>query len=340
MFFTANKEPSPGLWPPSPILRTGEGENLEETRYVAHSLHTTSKAMAMADAALNAGALRRQSRREYWSHLALSFPALALVSVILFIPIAWLFSLSFIGDDGQLSLVHYQRMIDQPSYRTVFQTTFVLSLTVTVVTVAIGYPLAYLLSRLPQKTANLCLLAVLVPFWTSLLVRTYAWLVLLQRRGVINSALQNLGLIDDPLPLVHNFTGAVIGMTHIMVPFLVLPLYASMRAIDPAHMRAAANLGAAPVRAFWDVFVPLSMPGLFTGISLVFVLCLGFYITPALLGGGRVIMIAMRIDMNLRLYNSWGAASALGVVLLLATGIILYLTHRLTRLSVGSGALR
>ncbi|MGE0007328.1 MAG: ABC transporter permease [Parvibaculaceae bacterium] len=294
----------------------------------------------MAETALNAAALKRHSRRDYWAHLSLSFPALALVSVVLFIPIAWLFSLSFVGDDGQLSLVHYQRMIDQPSYRTVFTTTFVLSLTVTACTVCIGYPLAYLLSRLPARTANLCLLAVLVPFWTSLLVRTYAWLVLLQRRGIVNTTLQSIGLIDDPLPLVHNFTGAVIGMTHIMVPFLVLPLYASMRAIDPSHMRAAANLGAAPGRAFWDVFVPLSMPGLFTGISLVFVLCLGFYVTPALLGGGRVVMIAMRIDMNLRLYSSWGAASALGVVLLVATGIILYLTARLTRLGFGPGAFR
>lgn len=294
----------------------------------------------MDETALNATALRRHSRKEYWTLLSLSFPALALVSVILFIPIAWLFSLSFVGDDGQLSLVHYQRMIDQPSYRTVFSTTLLLSLTVTACTVAIGYPLAYLLSKLSPRIANLCLLTVLLPFWTSLLVRTYAWLVLLQRRGLINTTLQDAGLIDDPLPLVHNFTGAVIGMTHIMVPFLVLPLYASMRAIDPSHMRAAANLGASPARAFWDVFVPLSMPGLFTGISLVFVLCLGFYITPALLGGGRVIMIAMRIDMNLRLYNSWGAASALGVVLLIATGAILYLTARLTRVSFGSGAFR
>lgn len=294
----------------------------------------------MGDKSLNATALRRHSQREYWAHLSLSFPALALVSVILFIPIAWLFSLSFVGDDGQLSLVNYQRMIDQPSYRTVFATTFLLSLTVTACTVCIGYPLAYLLSRLSHRTANLCLLSVLLPFWTSLLVRTYAWLVLLQRRGLINTVLESTGLITDPLPLVHNFTGAVIGMTHIMVPFLVLPLYASMRAINPSHMRAAANLGAAPGRAFWDVFVPLSMPGLFTGISLVFVLCLGFYVTPALLGGGRVIMIAMRIDMNLRLYNSWGAASALGVVLLIATGVILYLTARLTRLSFGPGAFK
>ncbi|MGE3875929.1 MAG: ABC transporter permease [Parvibaculaceae bacterium] len=289
----------------------------------------------MGEASVNAAALRLAARREYWSLLSLSFPALAFVLVILVIPTGWLFSLSFIGDDGSLSMVNYQRMLDQPSYRTVFATTFLLSLTVTGLSLCIGYPLAYLLSQMRRRVANLCLLAVLLPFWTSLLVRTYAWLVLLQRKGLVNTMLTDAGLIDDPLPLVHNFTGAAIGMTHIMVPFLVLPLYASMRSINPSYMRAAASLGAAPHRAFRDVFLPLSLPGLLVGLSLVFVLCLGFYVTPALLGGGKVIMIAMRIDQNLRLYNSWGAASALGVVLLVATAVILYAANRLTRIGFG-----
>jgi putative spermidine/putrescine transport system permease protein/spermidine/putrescine transport system permease protein len=291
---------------------------------------------AMAEACVNAAALRQVARREYWSLLSLSFPALAFVLVILVIPTGWLFSLSFIGDDGSFSMVNYQRMLDQPSYRTVFTTTFLLSLTVTFLSLCIGYPLAYLLSQMPRRLANLCLLAVLLPFWTSLLVRTYAWLVLLQRKGLINTMLMDAGLIDDPLPLVHNFVGAAIGMTHIMVPFLVLPLYASMRSINPSYMRAAASLGAAPSRAFRDVFLPLSLPGLLVGLSLVFVLCLGFYVTPALLGGGKVIMIAMRIDQNLRLYSSWGAASALGVVLLVATALILYAANRLTRIGFGA----
>lgn len=294
----------------------------------------------MNEPAPNEAALRAYARREYWSLLSLSLPALLLVSVILFLPTGWLFALSFFGNDGQFSLVNYQRLVVQPSYRTVFQTTFVLSLTVTFFTIVVGYPLAYLLSQLPRRIANLFLLAVLLPFWTSLLVRTYAWLVLLQRKGLINTALTDVGLIDEPFRLVHNFTGAAIGMTHIMVPFLVLPLYASMRTINRSYLRAAANLGAGPGRAFWDIFVPLSLPGLLAGVSLVFVLCLGFYVTPALLGGGKVIMIAMRIDLNLRLYNSWGAASALGVVLLVATGLILYFAHRLTRMSLGTGSPR
>lgn len=294
----------------------------------------------MDETAVNATALRACARREYWSLLSLSFPALAFVVVVLLVPTGWLFSLSFIGDNGHFSLVNYQRMLDQASYRTVFKTTFLLSLTVTLCALCIGYPLAYMLSQLRRRTANLCLLAVLLPFWTSLLVRTYSWLVLLQRKGLVNTALMDAGLIDQPLQIVHNFMGAAIGMTHIMVPFLVLPLYASMRAINPGYVRAAASLGASPWRAFRDVFLPLSLPGLLAGVSLVFVLCLGFYVTPALLGGGKVIMIAMRIDMNLRLYNSWGAASALGVVLLVVTALILYVAQYVARIGFGRGAFR
>lgn len=291
--------------------------------------------MTAAAPRLNVSPLAWRARRERWGLMALSLPALLLVSVILFIPTGWLFALSFVGDDGQMTLVHYQRLVDQPSYLTVFRTTFELSVLVTVLCVVIGYPLAYLLSELPRRWANLCLLAVLLPFWTSLLVRTYAWLVLLQRKGLVNNTLIWLGVTDEPLRLVHNFMGAVIGMTHIMLPFLILPLYASMLAIDRTYLRAGATLGASPTRAFRDVFLPLSLPGLLAGATLVFVLCLGFFVTPALLGGGKVVMIANRIDMNLRLYNSWGAASALGVVLLVATLIILYLCYRLTRTGFG-----
>jgi len=163
---------------------------------------------------------------------------------------------------------------------------------------------------------SLLSLIVLFPVWTSLLVRCYAWLVLLQRRGLINTWLTDAGLIDLPLRLVHNFTGTVIGMVHIMLPFMVLPLYATMRAIDRDYTRAAANLGATPSQAFWHVYVPLSLPGLAAGIIIVFILCLGFYVTPALLGGGRVMMWSMQIERNVTYHSDWGAASALGVVLL------------------------
>ena len=177
------------------------------------------------------------------------------------------------------------------------------------------------------------MIGVLIPFWTSLLVRTYAWLVLLQKKGLLNNIAIDMGLISEPIKFVHNTTGTLIGMVHIMLPFLILPLYANMRAIDKDCMKAASSLGAAPSRAFWTVFLPLSLPGLLAGLLIVFVLCLGFYVTPAILGGGKVIMAAMKISSNIELYFSWGAASALGVVLLVVTGIILFIASKLVSVS-------
>ena len=176
------------------------------------------------------------------------------------------------------------------------------------------------------------MITVLLPFWTSLLVRTYAWLVLLQLKGLVNGWLIDAGIIDTPLRLVHNFTGNLIGMSQIMLPFLVLPLYASMRAIDPDYVKAAANLGAGPIAAFWRVFFPLSLPGLFAGMLLVFVLSLGFFVTPVVLGGGRIIMVAMRIEKSISLYSNWGAASALAVVLLVLTLACLVVAAKLLKL--------
>jgi putative spermidine/putrescine transport system permease protein/spermidine/putrescine transport system permease protein len=173
------------------------------------------------------------------------------------------------------------------------------------------------------------LLLILFPIWTSLLVRCYAWLVLLQRRGLINTWLADGGLIEAPLRLVHNFTGTTIGMVHIMLPFMVLPLYATMRSIDKDYLKAAANLGASASVAFRTVFLPLSLPGLAAGIIIVFVLCLGFYVTPALLGGGRVMMWSMQIERNVAYHSDWGAASALGVVLLVLTVGMLWLVGRI-----------
>ena len=164
--------------------------------------------------------------------------------------------------------------------------------------------------------------------WTSLLVRCYAWLVLLQRKGIVNTWLTDLGVIETPLRMMHNFTGTTIGMVHIMLPFMVLPLYGSMKAISGDYMRAASSLGASPVKAFWQVFVPLSLPGLAAGVIIGFVLCLGFYVTPALLGGGRVMMWSMQIERNVTYHSDWGAASALGVVLLVMTLGILWLVGR------------
>lgn len=279
--------------------------------------------------ASNAGLLRRDGARERWMLFSLSLPALLLVGIVLIIPVGWLFWLSFLSDAGGLSLEHYHRLAAHPAYARIFRTTFEVSLMTTALCVLLGYPLAYLLAQLPRRLAALGLIAVLLPFWTSVLVRTYAWLVLLQGQGLINHWGMQLGLWSEPLPLVHNFSGTLIGMTHIMLPYLVLPLYGSMRAIDGAYVKAAANLGASPLRAFWSVYLPLSLPGLAAGATIVFILCLGFYVTPALLGGGKVILVSMRIASDIELFFNWGAASALGVVLLVLTMAFLYLASRL-----------
>ncbi|WP_285670833.1 ABC transporter permease [Paralimibaculum aggregatum] len=276
--------------------------------------------------------MARDGRAERLALLGLASPALLLVLVILVVPVAWLFYVSFIGADGSFSLENYERMINRKSYARIFYTTFEISFLTTGICILIGYPLAYFLSQLPPRVANLCLITVLLPFWTSLLVRTYAWLVLLQKSGLVNEWGISAGLWEEPLKLVHNTTGTLIGMVHIMLPFLVLPVYSAMRAIDRRYLMAAANLGAGPVRAFWTVFAPLSLPGLFAGSLIVFVLCLGFFVTPAVLGGGKVIMVSMKIASNIELFVNWGAASALGVVLLVTTLVILWVAARFVAL--------
>ncbi len=294
----------------------------------------------MTQAAMpNARELVADARRERLALLGLCSPALLLVLIIMVIPVGWLFWLSFIDQNGHYSLENYARMIRNASYFRIFRTTFEVSVLTTGICCLIGYPLAYFLAHLPQRIANLCMIAVLLPFWTSLLVRTYAWLVLLQRNGLINDWGMALGLWHDPLRLVNNLTGTLIGMVHIMLPFLVLPVYGSMRAIDRDYMKAAANLGATPTQAFWQVFLPLSLPGLFAGSLIVLVLCLGFFVTPAILGGGKVIMVSMQIASNIELFFNWGAASALGVVLLVATFAVLVAASRVVRFDqvIGGG---
>ena len=277
---------------------------------------------------LHEAALKRQHTREQWSILSLVAPAMIIVALIILIPLSWLFYLSFLGDDGGFSLENYQKMIQYKSYYRIFVTTFQVSILTTLVCIALGYPLAFFLAQLPPKWAGVFMLAVLLPFWTSLLVRTYAWLVLLQKRGILNEFAMQIGLWETPIKLVHNMTGTLIGMAHIMLPFLVLPLYNAMRKIDLDLMHAAANLGANPFHAFWRVYFPLSLPGMVAGSLIVFVLCLGFYVTPAVLGGGRVIMVSNHITAILENQFDWGAASALGVVLLVATVLSLILAAR------------
>jgi putative spermidine/putrescine transport system permease protein len=266
------------------------------------------------------------------SKTMLLLPGLLAVGALLILPIAWLFALSFISEGGRLSLEHYQRIFDDPTYVKSFIVTFQIAGTVTGLTILLGYPLCFWMLRLRPLWRGVALTCILIPFWTSLLVRSYAWLILLQRRGLVNTWLQGLGLTDEPLALMYNVTGTVIGMTHILLPFLVLPLFASMQRIDGDLMRAAAALGAAPGFAFRRVFFPLSLPGLTAGGLLVFVLSIGYYVTPQLLGGGTTVMAGQLIQRNVELFSSWGAASAVSLVLLAIVLLLFWVMNRLVPL--------
>ncbi|NTF91364.1 ABC transporter permease [Agrobacterium rhizogenes] len=263
----------------------------------------------------------RHDRREQRLMLMLLAPALLVVVSLLIVPLLWL-AWQSIWQDGGFTLVNYERFLTDSVYWMTFLQTFRIAFVVTLATLLLGYPVAYVAAGLPQRWSVLILAMVLLPFWTSVLVRAYAWLILLQRTGIVNSALKSAGLIDNPLLLVNNEFGTVLATIHILLPFMVLPLYATMKKIPPELTMAGASLGGSPAHVFARVFLPLSLPGMIAGMVLVFVLTLGFYITPELLGGGRTYMVSMLVSRNIEVYNEWGAASSISVVLMACVFLI------------------
>ena len=215
---------------------------------------------------------------------------------------------------------------DQAIYQNVFIRTFWMSLVITACCLLLAYPLAYLLATLPERSANLLMILVLLPFWTSVLVRIAAWIVLLQSNGLINQFLMGLGLIDTPLQLVFNRIGVYISMVHIMLPFMVLPLYSVMKSIPNSYQRAAISLGCSPIASFWRVYFPQTYAGVGAGCLLVFILSIGYYITPALLGSPNDQMVSYFVAFYTNTTINWGMATALGGLLLLAT-LLLYIVY-------------
>jgi putative spermidine/putrescine transport system permease protein len=264
-----------------------------------------------------------------WALLVL--PAVIFLVVFFLAPLVTM-SIRSLTDPPGAGLSNYAKFFEQAAYLRVLTNTFWIALIATVICLLIGYPYAYLMTIVPGRIAGLLLIAVLLPFWSSLLVRTFAWQVILRDTGVINSFLINVGAISTPLELIRTTLGVILGMAHVLLPFMVLPIYAVMRRIDPELSRAAANLGAAPWRAFVRVVVPLSMPGLLAGALLVFVLALGFYITPAMLGGLKDQMISQLIVQQVQQRLDWGFASAMAVLLMAITFAILLVASRLVRL--------
>lgn len=263
-----------------------------------------------------------------WTNGWLLLPALAWLGILFVYPIGRLFYASVFTP--AFSLSSYGKLLGTSVYAKVFANTFEISATVTLLALVLGYPLAFVLATAGPRTSRLMLGAIIVPLWTSVLVRTYAWMVLLGRRGLVNEGLQSLGLLDAPLPLLYNRLGVTIGMVHVLLPFMVLPIYSVMKGIDVDLLKAAQNLGANRRQAFLRVYLPLSLSGLATGCLLVFVTALGFFVTPALLGGRGDMMIAMLIDSQISQLLDWGLGAALAVVLFAITAGILLAVQRFT----------
>lgn len=264
-----------------------------------------------------------------WAVLIL--PAAAFLVVFFLAPLIEMSARSITEPPGA-GLSNYARFFEQEAYVRVLANTFWIAGLTTAACLLIGFPFAYLMTIAPPRVAGLLLIAVLLPFWSSALVRTFAWQVLLRDTGIINSLLQDVGLASEPLPLIRSTAGVVIGMTHLLLPFMVLPIWAVLRRVDPEYGRAAASLGASPFTAFRRIVLPLSLPGVLAGSLLVFVLALGFYITPALLGGPRDQMISQLIVEQVQRQLDWGFGAAMSVLLMAATFVILFLASRFVRL--------
>jgi len=215
---------------------------------------------------------------------------------------------------------------DEAIYVNVLKRTFGMSAVVTAFCLLLGFPLAYLMATQPARIANVLLIFVLLPFWTSILVRVAAWIVLLQSEGLVNQALMGMGITDHPLQLVFNSTGVYIAMVHILMPFMILPLYSVMKGISPTYMRAALSLGCPPFRSFWKVYFPQALPGVGAGSLLVFILCMGYYITPALLGSPKEQMASYFVAFYTNQTINWGMAAALSAILFVAT-LLLYMVY-------------
>ncbi|NVK20477.1 MAG: ABC transporter permease [Methylocystaceae bacterium] len=231
-----------------------------------------------------------------------------------------------INDEGEIASVPESQAI----YSNIFWRTMWIAGVVTAASLLIGFPIAYLLANTSSKVSNLLMFCVLLPFWTSLLVRTSAWVVLLQKNGVVNSSLMGLGIIDEPLTMLFARPGVYIAFIHLLLPFVILPLYSVMKSISPAYMRAAESLGAHPAVAFVRVYLPQTLPGIGAGGILAFILAIGYYITPALIGGPQDQMLSYFIANHANSTLNWGLASALGAVLLVTTMILFTIYNRLT----------
>jgi putative spermidine/putrescine transport system permease protein len=255
---------------------------------------------------------------------ALTLPGLLLLTLLFVLPLSRLFALSFEGG----GLGWYEKALTGGLYTTILYRTFEIAGIVTLCCLVIGYPVAFLLATTTPIWRTIGFAFVMLPLWTSVLVRTYAWMVLLGRNGIVNRILIDTGMLDAPLPMLNSKMAVILGMVHVMLPFMILPIYSAVTRIDPDLPKAARGLGASGVGILTTIYLPLTLRGITAGVTLVFVVSLGFYITPALLGGGKVLMFAMVIEQQVREFLAWNFAGALSVILLALTLVVFWLLNQ------------
>ncbi|RVD34228.1 ABC transporter permease [Mesorhizobium sp. M4A.F.Ca.ET.020.02.1.1] len=281
--------------------------------------------MSASDSTIQPAALGWPGRA--WRPYALALPALILLIAVIGYPLLTIVLRSL--SEPEWGVQNYAWFFGAPVNLTVLRRTFTISAWVTLVCVVSAYPYAYLMTAVGPRVRLMLVLCVLIPFWVSGVVRTLSWVILLQDSGVINSLLRAAGF--SGVKLIRTQTGVVIGMAQVLLPFMILPLYSVMKGIDLRLMRAARSLGASPFRAFFTVYLPLSLPGVYAGAIIVFILALGFYITPALLGGPRSTMLSTLVQTQVLSLLQWGRGGAMGVVLLVATFLLLALAAPVMR---------
>lgn len=270
---------------------------------------------------------RLNDKFRYWM---LVLPALAIMVIFYIWPVLGIWRISVV--EPQAGFGNYVQMTQSNAVRTSFMLTFRIAAVTTVGCLILGYVVAYAITNFAGRLTPLMVALVLLPFWVSVLIRSFSWIVLLGRSGLVNDTLRDAGIITSPLRLMHNEFGVVLAMIHVMLPFAILPIMANMRGVSPAYVNAARGLGASEWTAFREVYFPQTLPGVFSGALLVFVLSLGFYVTPALLGGGRVLMISEYITYQIQEFLNWGLGSALSVALLVATALVILVAARFVNL--------
>jgi putative spermidine/putrescine transport system permease protein len=264
--------------------------------------------------------------------LLLMLPAWAMLIGLFLVPLVLFFVRTFGEFDGTTAefLDQARDLLFSQAYLTALATTNWISLIVTITVLLIGYPIAYYLTTATGIGSRIVVLSIVLPYFTSIIVRTFSWMVLLGEHGLVNETLVAIGIVHAPLPLMYNRLGVLIGMSYVLLPYMVLTLYAAMRAIDPSLLRAASSLGASGFYTFWRVYFPLSVHGVLSGALIVYILSIGFFITPALMGGQHDIMIAMLIDRALEVAVDWPSAALMSLTLLVVTLALYALYYRLT----------